>query len=640
MKKQTFTLLALIGLILLGPSLANAETFAPPDDPTQSITYWKPHSLSAEQDPLAAEAQAVFSVLLRAWDRSRLEPRLYVVDSASGPWAASLADGNILISRAAITACFRFGEARAKHLLAFVLAHELAHQGSDDLWHQRFFRLMGNQSPELKQKMLRDLNLDDALWQDVSQKEAQADHDGLIMMSSVGYDPYQILDQQDFFTAWVENIWQQACDASATGTIADEACLAAQSRALRTRTQLKTVATQAMLYELGVQAFTAGQYLEARRYFTAYGRDITNRALRSALGLSYFAEALALHQILIAEGGLQMPAFRYPLLLDAVAMAQPSSGVSLDLVKRSARDVRNKQNLKKMQHSLERGIKHFEKAIVLEPNHAPTYLLLAQSYLLSKNTFMARGIIQGKYIPRFGHDAASGLLLAMTLALEGDKAAATQAFDHLLAQLFEKSPKKSLQPRHVVLPYEVIVYTASHNSAAFAAFSGDPNESKVLWNKLAKHAQQSGRALLFRLAVSHLSTQKISNNVLQRAPTIQGMRLGDHYPAHNASQAATEAVTPLWIEGERYQVVRSLNGSRFVLDANRQIISAWQDAGEASLAGKFSVGDAEDRPLKTLGMPDRRLHLLPGDYLAYDQYGLAVHIQQKKIAGWFLYEKK
>ena len=198
-------LAALILSVGLSP-ISQGTSLAPPTDPTQSITYWKPHTISPRHDALVQKAQSIFTVLLRAWDSSRLEPSLYVVESAAGPWAASLADGNILLSKAAIETCLNFGADRAEHLLAFILAHELAHQRADDLWHQRFFRLVGNQSPEAAKKMLRGLQLDDKLVANIEQKEAQADHDGLIMMASVGYDPYQILDKKDFFTAWVENI--------------------------------------------------------------------------------------------------------------------------------------------------------------------------------------------------------------------------------------------------------------------------------------------------------------------------------------------------------------------------------------------------------------------------------------------------
>ncbi len=619
----------LVFLCILSMQPAWGKPLAPPDDPTQSITYWKPHTIPAEKDPLVAQTQAVFSVLLRAWDSSRPEPSLYVVDSAAGPWAASLADGNILLSRAAIETCMRFGKDRAEHLLAFVLAHELAHQRSDDLWHQRFFRLIGNQTPEIKNKMLRGLQLNNKLWANVAQKEAQADHDSLILMSSVGYDPYQILDKKDFFTIWVENIWQNSCKLSQTNSPVAQACRQAQSRALRARTQLTNVATQAMLYELGIQAFIAGRYRQARRYFTAYGRNYPGRAVLSALGLSHFAEALNINRQLIEKHGMKRPAFYYPLLLDATASITPWYPKSLDAIKRSDTASVFEQQQQKMRNSIENSINNFEKAIRLEPDHAKSYLLLAFSYLLNGNTYMARGVVQGKYIPKFGSDAASDLLLAMTSALEGDKTRASRAFARLIRQL-EKPPAKP------VIPADLLVYSAYYNSAAYAEYLGEQARADKLWKDLAVRAKSSGNSLLFRLALNHITPLAPAIHPLTSAPNINGMRLGDRFSPESLS-SQPHRINDLWIEGELYHVYRLDNGSRYIIGPDQKIISAWQDAGEVSLNNTIMLGDSADRPLKTLGVPDRRLHMMSGEYLAYDNYGVALHIVRNKIAGWFLY---
>jgi hypothetical protein len=39
-------------------------------------------------------------------------------------------------------------------------------------------------------------------------------------------------------------------------------------------------------------------------------------------------------------------------------------------------------------------------------------------------------------------------------------------------------------------------------------------------------------------------------------------------------------------------------------------------------------------------MPDRRLNMTSGEYLAYDDYGLALRISDDKVKGWFLYETR
>ncbi len=624
--------LILLFLIFLWGAAERDKTYAlpfePPDDPSQSITYWKPHVLSPENNPLAGKAQNVFSVLLRAWDHSRLEPKLFVVDSTAGPWAASLADGNILISRAAIQICLDFGADRATHLLAFVLAHELAHQRADDLWHQRFFRLIGHQSPEIKKKILKGLKLGHSEWEDVAQKEAQADHDGLIMMASVGYDPYQILDKTDFFTRWVENIWGSACTLNPINPAAAQACQAAQNRALRANAQLTSVATQATIYELALQAFIAGDYEKSRRYFSVYGREYPNRALFTALGLSYFAEALADQEWLIQNQGLKRPAFYYPMLLDARPVLKKKNK-EMDIVKRAALSSLIKQKKKKMHRKIGKSIAYFEKALRLAPEHPKTYLLLAFTYLLDGNSFMARGIIQGKYQPKFGNDPSAALVLAMTQAIEGKPKDAQLAFEQLIQQI------ESL-PGNGVLPTDVFIYTAHYNTAAHLTFMGQNEKAARTWKQLAQKSKKDGNSYLFRLALNQFSKNTPSLAPLKTALTISGLRLGDPFP-ESFKTLSTKNENPLWIEGEAFQVLRLENGSRYILDRNQKVINAWQAAGEANLNNKIALGDAADRPLKTLGIPNRRLHFMSGDYLAYDEYGLAIHIVYNKVAGWFLY---
>lgn len=624
MDKYRFVYLLLVLCSYSAISSAANMPLVPPDDPRQSITYWKAHTISADTDPMVAASQKIFSTLLRGWDSSRLEPGLYVVASSAGPWAASLADGNILLSREAISSCMKFGTDRGEHLLAFVLAHELAHQRADDLWHQRFFRIIGRQNADARSKMMRGLQGESQLLSDMEQKEAQADHDGLILMASVGYDPYQILDKKDFFTAWVENIWGDNCRQQSARGDMQEACKQAQARALRTRAQLSSVATQAMLYELGVQAFVAQDYTRARDYFTAYGRDYPSRALMSALGLTYLAEALQLHGELQEAGVLDQPAFYYPLMLDATAQARPVH--QHQQTRRSAISALMAQKRQQMHDKLEHSMQHFEKAIRLEPGHKKTYLLLASAYLLDGNSFMVRGVLQGRYIPAFGKDPAVDMLLAMTQVIEGQAAQAEAAFNELIQRL-QTGPLTSAMADNLLL------YSVTFNRAALAMYNDQPTQAQQGWQQLANRAKKSGNTLLFRLALGHIVQQPAAPHTgLAVAATVNGLRPGDR-----AKKTGASLVSDLWIDGDQYRVYRFDDGARFIVDGDGKVISAWQQQGKASLQQLISAGDDAGRAFKTLGLPDRRLDMTSGEYLAYDKYGLALHINQDRIMGWFLY---
>ncbi|MBT8119112.1 MAG: hypothetical protein KJN89_05285 [Gammaproteobacteria bacterium] len=621
-----------------GYAVADSEmpSLVPPSDPKQSITYWKRYALDDSTDQVQ-RSQQIFSVLLRAWDQSRIEPGLYVVESNVGAWAASLADGNILLSKQAIDTCFSYGEQRGEHLLAFVLAHELAHQRADDLWHQRFFRMIGNRSQESQKKMMAGLDLDAEMLSQLQQKEAQADHDGLVLMSSVGFDAYQVINDKDFFTLWVESIWQQNCVDSQSDKSNYKACRQAQTRALRTQTQLETIAAQSMLYDLGVQQFVAGNYQQARDYFTVYGRDYPGRAIISAIGLTYFAQAQGIHKQLMEltsgaadyDDSIRAVDFYYPLILDADVRGT-TSGSSLENKRADSTSLISRLQKQKSQ-LLDQSISQFEKAIRLAPEHRQSYLLLASAHILANNSYRVRGVLQGQYVKRFGSDPAVDMLLALTNAIEGKNEQSINDLDKL-SETIENEDIASPLPGHIMR------YSVTYNLAQLYHTIDRPAEAKKVWMELAKISQRKGDTLLFRLALTHIDPEKNSAQVkkLQRAPTVNGKRLGDSMSVSVKNDNSSD----LWIDGERFQIVRDQN-SRYVIQDDGTLISAWQSDSKidvGNIDNSLSIGDTADRPFKTLGIPDRQLNMTSGEYLAYDDFGLAIRISNEKIKGWFLYE--
>ncbi len=621
----------------------SAAAITPPNDPTQSITYWKPFTVSPQKDAAAAIAHQVFATLLRGWDNSRVEPNLYVVRSTAGPWAASLADGNILLSQQAIEICNSFGKDRASHLLAFVLAHELAHQRVDDLWHQKFFRMVGTQSPDLtpdlKKKITSGLNNKKII--DLERREAQADNDGLILMSTVGYDPYQIIDKKDFFTVWVENLWQTSCSINNLSNNSSQikpACNKAKYRALRTRTQLVNVATQATLFKLGTQFFIAGKYRQARRYFQAYGRDYPSRAVHSNIGLSYLAQAVELKKSLITSGAIISADFFYPMMLDATSHATPVKNQSSE-AKRGADDALTLQHKKKISRYIENAINYFEKAIRLEPTHRKTYLYLAMSYLIDNNTYMARGVVQGKFVAKFGDDLSADLLIAMINTIEGKTTEAQSTFKNIMLQINKGVPETT------AIAKDLLIYSVFYNYSELLDNLDRNYKSTILWKNLARNAKEKGNSILFQLALNKIRPNSLAYNYKMDHPLVQSLRPGDTIPGENApfSNASNNASnniskSVIWLEGEQLDVYRFDSGARIVTGPDKKVIGAWQSPGQSSKIGNIRLGDTSDRPLKTLGMPSRYMQMVTGKYLAYDAIGLALHIINGKIAGWFLYD--
>lgn len=574
-----------------------------PDDPSQSIRYWKPQVITPENNPNAALAHALFSQLLGAWDISRVEPALNVIKDSDGPWAASLADGNILLSDSAIDTCLSFGEHRGKHLLAFILAHELAHQKGNDLWHQQFFRLIGNQSPEVSEKIARDLAIDETQVAQLESIEAQADLDAVVMMASVGYDPYQIIKDKDFYTTWIENVWEQSCSAKIP------ACNKAKERALRTQAQLTSITDQAIFYELGLQSLVAKNYKQAREYLTAYARNFPGRAVHNSIGVSYLAEAIALWPEYAAQ--TQKPNLYFPIFVEAT----PTWKQDTQQQKRGS-VAQLKANIK---HLSEQALNYFEKAQRLSPDHKDTHYLRALSYVLMENGPMARGIIEGQYIPSFGRDLRSDLLQALAYASNNKISHSEKQLDKSLARYSKASKGEN----------SALVFALIQNQTALAEFSGDPNRASKLWKSFAQNMGKRGEGYLMQLALSKIRNAPHSTSPSQLS-----------YKSISLNQTLKPNKTQsnkVWFDGDPIHVSRE-DGAVWLHDKNNKVIALWLNSGSFNGLDRLKLGDNAERVIRVIGPADRRITLNSGEFLAYDHLGLAIRISQNKLASWFLYE--
>ena len=608
---------------LVVPKTARAN-----NDPSQFIGYWQNRVVAADANEQTQLAHQVFDRLLQAWDLSRVEPNLHVV-KAAGPWAASLADGNILITEQALDFALQGDSVAGKHQLAFILAHELAHQRSEDLWHLRFHRLIGNQSPETQSQVLEGLSTNP---KEIEKAEAQADQQAVVLMAAVGYAPGVILaggpTQKDFFTRWVENIWQFHCADQASSP-----CQQAQLRALRTRSQLQAIAAHSALYELGIQAMVAADYDLARRYFVAYGRNFPGRAVHSAIGLSYLAEALTARNQLAQE--LQWPLLYFPLMMDD----------SPGWVHTAKRGISPGQ--KQINQLTDKAIGYLSRAKTLAPNHRLTYVHMAMAYLLSGNAPMAEGIVRGEYVRRFGQDSTSDLLLAISLITQEQTTLGEKLLVSLTAQPIPAPgsplPQRAEQNR-------AIHFAAVANLAHLYRHTDRDEQARKLWYQYTRNLQGADDGLRFQLALQQLKPNQAMARGLS-SPQLQGVMLGTKTSTSGTFQE-------LWFEGEMLTHMQLKPGLEAVKNPKGTILAVWQreipQSQAADAQGQnpgqqsstkptifgIQLGDLADRAVKTLGAPDRRITLVSGQYLAYDRVGLALKTDEKRIVGWFLFHPK
>ncbi len=592
-----------------------AQTLSPED----SITYWKPFEISPDEDPKVKEAHDIFKRLLSGWEETRILPKLYVVHSEAGPWAASLDDGSILLSREAIDICFKIETAGGRDRLAFVLGHELAHQRADHLWHRRFFRLASQQPPQVRGRMLSDIPMDQLEIADLEAKETQADREGLLLMAITGFDPFRIAGTQSrFFTEWVESLWGEPCKKKSDS----EACSKAINRTVRVQTYLQEIANRTVLFDLGILSYVAGRYADARTFFTAFGREFPRREIHNNIGLTHVGEAMAIRKVLLSKGEDLGPGFMFRYVLD------DEPGIQKENVRRGSTrggslDPKIQQMRQEMEKQLNEAVLSFEKAIKLDPTHRESYWNLASTYLLMDNGPAAYGILAGNYVKRFGQDAMASMLLGIAAYLDGHG---------------EKA--KSLIEQAVSEGEEGLATFTRANLAAYLDAVGDRDGALAQWKMLADLGRKNGDEGLFRFALQRLGREVVLPVSPDKVADPAAEKIHGYTLNQRVATAPKEALNPMsdevWVEGERLQIYRFPDGSRVALDANRSVIGLWQGEGDAATTKGIRSGDDASRLQRVYGSYGKKITTSKGEIQVLEKSGIAFYVREGKISGWFL----
>ncbi len=609
-----------LSLFFYCPIIVLADPLSTAQRPEESITYWKPFEVLPSEDQKVKEADDVFNQLLLGWEETRIAPQLHVVRSDKGPWAASLDDGTVLLSREAIDICLKSGSKMGRDRLAFVLAHELAHQRADHLWHRRFFRMAGQQPPQIRGRMLGGISADQLEVADLEAKETQADREGLLLIVMLGFNPYSVVGEDThFFSEWIESIWGQPC-----GEGADAGdCAKAKSRFERARAHWQEAVQQSVLFDLGVQAYAAGQYSNARKFFTAYGRLFPHREIHNNIGLTHIGEALALRKKLLEKGEYLGPEFVYPYILEeqsGITKEQSRGGTGT----RGGVDSKTTKWRKEMEMHLNEAALSFERAIKIDPGHRQSYWNLASTHLLAGNAPLAYGVVAGTYIKRFGPDAMASLLLGISAYMDGQSEKARFQFVEAVAKA----------TGHLSL-------LAQMDLAAYFGAIGDKEGERTIWKDMAELGRKQGDEGLFQLALKRMGKQVEILSAPDRgeAENIHGYRLGQRVPAppewDNRSMGGE-----VWVEGERIQIYRIADGMGMALDGNQVVMALWQGEGSTATRKGIRIGDEAVKLGRAYGMPSRKIQAIHGDYRLYDNNNIAFRVTKNKVVGWFLYAPK
>ena len=368
-------------VLLIAAAFSNAWA-----NPKERIDYWRNNytELTAAEDPRVERAHQIFERIVYAAGRTLgVVPRLFILKRNPLNIALPIAipDGWVIISQGTLDICYRHAS-RGDDRLAFVLAHELAHQLKGDFWHMQFFQALeasqaqGAHPLQTLTEIRRVLQETNSIWA----KELQADEHGIVYAAMAGFQTHAIVAQDErgnFFQEWVEALNPERVSVSYQGSKSHPA---PQQRAAAVQARLQQVVDKTAIFDVGLHFYQAGDYTRAIRAFETFLEYFPSREVYLNLAASHHQLALQMRQM--------QP------LVDPVIPFQLSMAADLDTRARSVLSRGWNEPQARFQAHLDKAIAFYEMAKSLDPTYALAHNNLGCAYITNGEPFKAIATLQ------------------------------------------------------------------------------------------------------------------------------------------------------------------------------------------------------------------------------------------------------
>lgn len=377
MKKPVFIVI----LMVIFSGLRFAPAYA--DDRDYAAWWVKSYgAVDGKGDPLAARAEKVFEKVRAAADkRSDRFPELLIINVHGDPWALSIKDGHVIITRGALEICYKnVSREKGDSRVAFVLGHELSHLAKNDFWHAAAFAAVKEYSGKADGEKkaisalftdITDASPDDPRAQEAAKlKELQADEYGLIYMTMAGFDPKSIIaDKTNFFEDWTSQITGKAA-------YSDPVHPSPKERAEFLRANLVPVVKVLEYFHFGVRLYQLGRYEDAILFLEAFKEKFPGREVFNDIGLSHFQLAM---KRLGTCNELLPRRFKLSSILDEETLA---SGLSMRGGAPSEQACLQDERYTK---ELGEATRYFLKAVSMDPAYIPARVNLASALIMKQD---------------------------------------------------------------------------------------------------------------------------------------------------------------------------------------------------------------------------------------------------------------
>jgi tetratricopeptide (TPR) repeat protein len=321
----------------------------------------KYHELTETDCFRVPKIHKIFKQVLAAADTSSNRvPKLILTKDEVDPWVFCLKNGEVIISRKAIDACYQevdqsVGDAR----ISLLIGHELSHLAKDDFWEQSAFAFSSQETSGAMSDLFEDV---------MKNKELKADEYGFFYSSIAGFDVQLVLDYQgeSFFQHWERYMMQDmSVPSKGDHPSADE-------RTQRLDQKLIEFQEDLNLFYNGISLYQVGKFSSARTFLSAFKEEYPGRAVFNALGLIEYELAM---EHLRKFNPQKADQFMLSTIVDTRTRAE-------NLRKTFATRTKQSDDQAFKEH-IEHAIDHFKMAKKKDPFYVPARINLSSALILA-----------------------------------------------------------------------------------------------------------------------------------------------------------------------------------------------------------------------------------------------------------------
>jgi len=582
------------------------------ENPKERIDFWQKNyqELQPDQDPRAKRAHEIFNRLLNAaGKRPGVIPRLFIVKSDSPyiPLAFALPDGGIIISKKVLDICYKDSE-RGPDRLAFILAHEIAHQLKDDFWHLKFFQAveLSKEKGSQHEGILKEVREIAGLTDKVLAKELQADEYGIIYASMAGFNTNAIVSEDEKIN-FFEYFYKSLDPENIKGAQKDFTHPTPKQRAETVKARLKQVLEKVELFNLGLVFYQSGDYPGAILFFKEFLRFFPSREVYHNLATSH--HHLALKYYHEWKGEEKALPFKLSLPIDPETRA---SKITL-----KGRGVRSKSAEELFKEHIDKAIGYYEIAISQDPYHLLSYNNLGCA-------FISKGEVE-EAIVKF----------KKALKLKSDF---KEVLNNLgVAFCYNEKPHKAKETLKEANRLDPTYNAPLFNLGKIAHEEKKEEEAKKYWTSYLKLDPSSPWA--------HAITKTIPLDFRKQLPSSMGKKTAEAIFGLKIS-AYDDEVPKEWGKpqakdidlGEKPYRLHTYKNQVMTLSQKDEIkLIVTLDGFKGKTEKGILVGSAQKDILSAYGNPTKVLDMTQGASWVYDSQGIVFQLREGKVVSWILF---